>query len=83
VDGYVFPLNIRDELPYLGMRPYTNVEYESLPQVILISDVDWNPRVLDFDIDDPATIGMMQARITCIILNFLMSSAIIQDIYQT
>jgi hypothetical protein len=52
VDGYVFPLSIRDGLPYLGMRPYTDVEYESLPHVILTSDVDWDPRILDFDIDD-------------------------------
>jgi hypothetical protein len=52
VDGYVFPLNIRDGLPYLGMRPYTDVEYESFPHVILTSDVDWDSRVLDFDVDD-------------------------------
>jgi hypothetical protein len=43
VDGYVFPLSIQDGLPYLGMRPYTDVEYESLPHVILTSDVDWDP----------------------------------------
>jgi hypothetical protein len=52
VDGYVFPLSIRDGLPYLGMRPYTDAEYDSLRHVILTSDVDWDPRVLDFDIDD-------------------------------
>jgi hypothetical protein len=52
VDCYVFPLSIRDGLPYLGMRPYTDVEYESPPHVILTSDVDWNQRLLDFDIDD-------------------------------
>jgi hypothetical protein len=52
VDGYVFPLSIRNGLPYLGMRPYTDDEYESLSHVILTSDVDWDPRVLDFDIDD-------------------------------
>jgi hypothetical protein len=51
VDGYVFPLSIRDGLPYLGMRPYLDVEYESPPHVILTSDVDWDPR-LDFYIDD-------------------------------
>jgi hypothetical protein len=34
------------------MRPYKDVEYESLPHVNLTSDVDWDPRVLDFDIDD-------------------------------
>jgi hypothetical protein len=52
VDGYAFPLSIRDGSPYLGMRPYTDNEYESLPHVILTSDVDWDPRVLDSDIDD-------------------------------
>jgi hypothetical protein len=52
VDGYVFPVSIQDGLPYLGMRPYTDVEYESPPHVILTSDVDRNPRLLDFDIDD-------------------------------
>jgi hypothetical protein len=34
------------------MRPYTDVEYESPPRVILTSNVDWNSRLLDFDIDD-------------------------------
>jgi hypothetical protein len=52
VDCHVFPLSIRDGLPYLGMRPYMDVEYESPPHVILTSDIDWNPRLLDFDIDD-------------------------------
>jgi hypothetical protein len=52
VESYVFPLSIRNGLPYLGMRPYTDVEYESPPHVILTSDVDWNPRFLDFAIDD-------------------------------
>jgi hypothetical protein len=51
VDGYVFPLSIQDGLPYLGMRPYTDVEYKSTPHVILTSNVDWDPRLLDFDID--------------------------------
>jgi hypothetical protein len=34
------------------MRPYTDVEYESPPHVILTSDVDWNQRRFDFDFDD-------------------------------
>jgi hypothetical protein len=51
VDGYVFPLFIRDGLPYLGMRPYSDSEYDSLPHVILTSNIDWDPRVLDFDIN--------------------------------
>jgi hypothetical protein len=52
VDCYVFPLSIRDGLPYHGMRPYTDVEYESPPHMILTTDVDWNQRLSDFDIDD-------------------------------
>jgi hypothetical protein len=32
------PLSILDGLLYLGMRPYTDVEHESLPYVILTSD---------------------------------------------
>ena len=51
VDGYVFPLSVRDGLPYLDMRPYTDDEYNTLPHVIFTSDVDWDPRVLDFDVD--------------------------------
>jgi hypothetical protein len=38
VDCYAFPLSIRDGLPYLGMRPCTDVEYESPPHVIITSD---------------------------------------------
>jgi hypothetical protein len=41
VDGYVFPLSIQDGLPYLGMRPYTDVGYNPPPHVILTTnDVD-------------------------------------------
>jgi hypothetical protein len=55
IDGYVFPLSIRDGLPYLvDMQPYTDSEYNSLPHVILTSDIDWDPHVLDFNIDDNA-----------------------------
>jgi hypothetical protein len=46
------PLSILDGLLYLGMRPYTDVEHESLPYVILTSDVDWDSSLLDFDLDD-------------------------------
>jgi hypothetical protein len=34
------------------MRPCTDAEHEMLQHVILTSDVDWDPRVLDLDIDD-------------------------------
>lgn len=49
VDGYIMPLQIRDGLPYLAMRPYTDNEWSSLPHVILTSDNVWDPSVLDDD----------------------------------
>jgi hypothetical protein len=51
VDGYVFPLSVRDGLPYLDMRPYTDDEFNTLPHVVFTSDVDWDPRILDFDVE--------------------------------
>ncbi len=51
-DGYVIPLDIRDGLPYLEMRPFTKQEYELLPHVILTSDERWNPGSLDSIITD-------------------------------
>lgn len=50
VDGYVLPLHVRDGLPYLDMRPYTDAEWETLPHVIMTSEDTWDPSVLD---DDP------------------------------
>ena len=52
VDGYVFPLNIRDGLPYLSTKPYTDAAFELLPHVILTSNVDWDPRIMDFEVED-------------------------------
>ena len=46
-DGYALPLDIINGLPYLPMRPYTDHEWETLPHVVLTSDVDWDPTVLD------------------------------------
>jgi hypothetical protein len=37
---------------HVGMRPYTDVEYESPPHVTLTSNLDWDPRLLDFHVDD-------------------------------
>ena len=51
VDGYTFPLSVCDGLPYLDMRPYTDDEFNTLPHVVFTtSDVDWDPRILDFDV---------------------------------
>jgi hypothetical protein len=64
VDCHVFPLSIRDGLPYLGMRPYTDVEYESPPHVILTIVMLIGTRDFWISILMTTTIGMMQAGIT-------------------
>ena len=51
-DGYVHPLNIKNGLPYVSMRPYTDDEWETLPHVVWTSDVEWDPKVLDHEIED-------------------------------
>ena len=62
LEGYIMPLNIRSGLPYLPMRPYTDDEWETLPHVIMTSDVDWDPSVLDhiFDSDDTIWFDALQ-----------------------
>jgi hypothetical protein len=51
-DGYKIPINIKSGLPYITMRPYTDAEWDSLPHIILTSDVDWDPCVIDNDLDN-------------------------------
>ena len=46
-DGFEFPLHVRQGLPYLDMRPYTDIEWDTYPHVIMTSDVDWDPSILD------------------------------------
>jgi hypothetical protein len=46
-DGFFIPLDIVNGLPYFKIRAPTDLELESLPNVILTSDKDWNPTVLD------------------------------------
>jgi hypothetical protein len=53
-DGYAIPINIKDGLPYVQIRPYTVEEWDTLPHIILTSDVDWDPTVLDHTLDDDA-----------------------------
>jgi hypothetical protein len=52
LDGYVIPINIVGGLPYISMHPYTDDEWDQLPHVILTSDLDWDPTVLDHTLDD-------------------------------
>jgi hypothetical protein len=47
-DGFKLPLNVRKCLAYLDMRRYTDAEWDSLLHVLMVtSDVDWDPSILD------------------------------------
>ena len=54
--GYVIPLQVRNGLVYMDMRPPTDAELAipsdgGLPQVIMTSDLDWHPSSIDFEHD--------------------------------
>ena len=51
-EGFCIPLNIKAGLPYMSMRPYTDDEWDDLPHLVLTSDIDWDPSILDNTIDD-------------------------------
>jgi hypothetical protein len=50
-DGYEIPLSICHGLAYMDMRPPTEEERKELPYVIMTSDEDWDPSVLDNEQD--------------------------------
>jgi hypothetical protein len=49
LDGYVIPLSVQDGLTRLNIHPYTDQEFETLPHVILTSELEWDPSVLDHE----------------------------------
>jgi hypothetical protein len=52
LDGYIIPLSIKDGLASLSIRPYTDHEWDNLPHVILTSELEWDPSVLDHNFKD-------------------------------
>ena len=48
-EGYVIPMDFRDGLPFISMRPFTDKEWESLPHMHLVDPQGWDPSVLDHD----------------------------------
>ena len=50
--GYQLPLDIHNGLPYLRCRVPTTAEVNTLPHIIMTSDIDWDPSVYDNIIDD-------------------------------
>jgi hypothetical protein len=49
LDGYIIPLSIQDGLTCLKIHPYTNHEFDTLPNVIMTSELEWGPSVLDHE----------------------------------
>lgn len=47
LEDYEIPISIRDGLPCVHLCACTDKEWETLPHVILTSDVDWDPTMLD------------------------------------
>ena len=51
IDGYVHPTNIVHGLAYVGLRSYTDAEWDTFPHVMSTSDALWDPTVLDHDME--------------------------------
>ena len=51
-DGYVIPLNIKNGLARLKLRPYDDNEWDQLPHIFLTSQNEWDPTSLDNDMAD-------------------------------
>ena len=51
LEKYVIPITIRDGLPRIKMRPFTDEEWDTLPHVIITDPSPWDPRVLDYEHD--------------------------------
>jgi hypothetical protein len=54
MDGYQLPLDFKNGLPYFRCRTPTDVELDSLPHIVMTSDVDWDPSQYDKDINNLA-----------------------------
>jgi hypothetical protein len=50
-DGWIIPLNVRNGLTYMDMRPPTDSELNEYPHVVFTSDIKWDPTVLDNETD--------------------------------
>ena len=51
LEGYVIPLQFRNGLAYFETSKPTDYDLEEYPHVILTSDTDWDPSILDNEID--------------------------------
>ena len=47
----MIPLQICDGLAYFPMTPPTDIDLDIYPHIILTSDSDWDPTIMDNEID--------------------------------
>jgi hypothetical protein len=47
LDGYIIPLSIQDGLTRLKISPYTDHDFDTLPHVMMASELEWDPSVLE------------------------------------
>jgi hypothetical protein len=52
LDGYIILLFIKDGLAHLSNCWHTDHEWDNLPHVMLTSEAEWDPSVLDHDFKD-------------------------------
>ena len=51
-EGYIIPLAIRNGLPYMKLRPFTDEEFERPPKVSITADAPWDPSKYDAMVPD-------------------------------
>ena len=54
-DGYAFPLDFNNELPYLRLRSSSYSKWEQLQHAFIICGVDWDHTIYDNGIIDSNT----------------------------
>jgi len=47
LDGYAIPLDFKNGLAYLNIRPFTKEEWNELPHVVMTRDIVWKPSKYD------------------------------------
>ena len=52
VEGYRIPISIQDGLAYIRMRPFRDMEWDSMPHVCITSPKSWDPTKMDSTVKD-------------------------------
>jgi hypothetical protein len=57
LEGYIMPLIIKDGLARLDIRPYTDIEFDTLPHFYLKAQLEWDPSTLDHTFQNASESG--------------------------